>query len=180
MDIFRSGSVAVTYNNSIRRFAFIDANAFISATIPTFKIILKLLGMQQHMSILIRQDTSSVDLLCNTQGASLLFLNNKSKMHRSRVVLDAEFIVNFLLHEIPMLAAIDDPSYSTNEGEKHGLKRALEEAEQENNKKPQPTYEMVDTPDTPFYGSGNFDFSTNNNNNYSNDIDVVVEGTQRF
>ena len=158
MDVFKCGNVTVTFNRRMQRFGFIENDSFVSATITTFKIILKLLGMKEHLSIFIKQDSSAVDMLCNAEGASLMFLNSKSKMNRSRVVLDAEFIVSFILHEEPILAMIEDPSYSTSDGEQRGLKRTLDEAEQEFS--PQPTYEITDTPDRGFYNSTKFDFST--------------------
>ena len=172
MDVFKCGNVTVTFNHRLQRFGFIENDSFVSATITTFKIILKLLGMKEHLSILIKQESSAVDMLCNAEGASLMFLNSKSKMHRSRVVLDAEFIVSFILHEEPMLAMIEDPSYSTSDGEQRGLKRTLDEAEQERLNKPQPTYEITDTPDRAFYNSTKFDFSTSMGED-------VVEGPSR-
>ena len=160
MDVFKCGNVTVTFNRRMQRFGFIENDSFVSATITTFKIIFKLLGMKEHLSILIKQESSAVDMLCNAEGASLMFLNSKSKMHRSRVVLDAEFIVSFILYEVSMLAIIEDPSYSTSDGEQRGLKRSLDEAEQELLNKPQPTYEIMDTPDKAFYNTSKFDFST--------------------
>ena len=87
-------------------------------------------------------------MLCNAEGASLMFLNSKSKMHRSRVVLDAEFIVSFVLHEKSMLAIIDDLSYSTSDVEQRGLKRTLVVRciEQEFFNKSQTTYENYGYP----------------------------------
>ena len=174
MDVFKCGNVSVTFNRRMQRFGFVENDSFVSATIKTFKIILKLLGMKEHLSILIKQDSSAVDMLCNAEGASLMFLNSKSKMNRSRVVLDADFIVSFILHEEPMMAMIEDPSYSTSDGEQRGLKRTLEQAEQELLNKPLPTYEIADTTDRSFYNTSNIDFST------SMGEDVVEGPTRKF
>ena len=73
MEVYRDNGVVSTYTRAIKRFAFTEGDLFISATIPTFKILLKILGMKQHMSIVMRQDSSSVDLLVNSEGAFLMF-----------------------------------------------------------------------------------------------------------
>ena len=139
MEVYRDNSIVLTYTRAIKRFAFAEGDSFISTTIPTFKLLMKHLGMKQDMSILIRQYSSSVDLLVNSEGASLMFLNTKSKLHRSRILLTHDFIGKFLLHEDSFFTICEDPSYSTRED--RGTKRPLEE---EDGGKALATYDETD------------------------------------
>jgi hypothetical protein len=141
MEVYRDNGIVLSYTRAIKRFAFTEGDLFISASIPTLKILLKNLGMKQDMSILIRQESSSIDLLVNGAGASLMFLNSKSRLHRTRILLTHDFIGKFLLHEDSFFTICEDPSYSTcEESETRGIKRPLDD----DSGKGRSTYELVD------------------------------------
>ena len=111
--------------------------------------------MKQDMSIVMREDSSSLDLLVNSEGASLMFLNTKSKLHRSRILLTHDFIGKFLLREDSFFTICEDPSYSTRE--ERGTERAVEE---EDGAKALPTYEILDETDRSTNQRMNFEFTS--------------------
>jgi hypothetical protein len=150
MEVFRDNGVVLTYYRAIKRFAFSEGNSFISTTIPTFKVLIKILGIKQDISIVMREDSSSVDLLVNSEGASLMFLDTKSKLHRSRILLTHEFIGKFLLREDSFFTICEE----------RGTERDVEEEEEEDGAKPLPTYEILDESDRSMNLPTNFEFTS--------------------
>lgn len=67
MDVFRHAGISVTSNRPIKRCAIFEGNAFVSATLGTFNILQRLMTMKVKMAVVIKQETSNLDMLCSSE-----------------------------------------------------------------------------------------------------------------
>lgn len=125
---------------------------------------MKNLDRKELLSILIEKYLSSVDLLCKSDGSSLIFLISKSKVYRSKIVLNSDFITMFRFNDTPLLAVTEDRSYyrSHRENKTWEVKRSFHVTGEEGfNPTNEAKFEMTDTPDSRgFYKWGPFVFFT--------------------